>query len=432
MDILFINPSINPDKDQEYIKSLRVDPDIPRQSSPKLGIAYMMAQAEKRGLNVEYIDMVAYNISINELLNYIKQNNPNMIGFTAFTVQVKTASIIALEIKKHFPEVMICLGGPHAIAMPEETKREFPVFDMVFSDEGEMLISFKLFDNLDKLCFPAWDKFDLTKYGGADPHQTKLELPISTSRGCPFNCVFCNRQFGQYRRHRSIKSIIDEIYYDIENFGATAINFCDETFVVDMKFSKNLFQRIIDEKLNDKIKWSCETRVDICDNELFEMMKESGCYYIFFGFESGDNEILLNSGKNFVTDDIINATSMAKNNGIVCCGSFILGLPGESEDSAMKSIHLAKKIDVYSTTFPIAVPFPNTDIRKMAENGDFGLRILSNDWDLYGKQTGEVMDSRYLVKEDLQKLQQYAYKYNPKKNLNRYISRIEGGKKIWA
>ncbi|MCK4817148.1 radical SAM protein, partial [bacterium] len=260
-------------------------------------------------------------LSIEEVLQYINENKPLLVGFTAFTIQIKAAGFIANEIKKHFPDSLICCGGPHVIAIPRETLEQFHAFDFVVYSEAEVALieilknlkagrslsnikgvftngkndlSPNIINNLDHLPFPAWEEFDLTKYLGSYHHRTELELPMSTSRGCPFSCIFCCRSFGRKRRHRSISSIIKEIERNIDHFGCKAITFYDETFIANLEWSKELFKTMISRGLNKKIKWACETRVDNCSAELFRLMKKAGCNYVFFGFESADDNILKN------------------------------------------------------------------------------------------------------------------------------------------
>ena len=444
IDLLLINPSIDYEHDRKVLDSLRVENEIVRQRCPHIGIGYLLAVAKEENLRADYIDMVAYEVSVNRLMEYIDRTRPAFIGFTAFTIQIKAAGKIAERIKEKHPDILIGVGGSHATAVPKQTLEEFTSFDAVIMGEGEKTLTeiFRKLDkkplpaikgvitrqttdyshdrieNLDELPFPAWEHFDLTKYPGADPHNTELELPISTSRGCYGRCVFCVRPFGRRRISRSIDSIIAEIERNIAEFQCQAIYFLDETFVGNLKFSYGLFNEMIKRGLNRKIKWSCETRVDNVSPELFELMKRAGCYYIFFGLESADNEMLKVAGKNFSISQIRKAMSWANEAGIISAGSFILGLPGESEETARKSIELAKELSIYSTTFPIAVPFPGTEIRRMAENNEYGLRILSNDWDDYGKQFPGVMESSSLSIQRLRELQKEAYEFNPKKTLS--------------
>lgn len=452
LDILLINPSIDYLKDQKEILLRRVEEDVPIADSPSPGIGYLLAIAKQNHLNAKFIDMVAEKVSIDKLLRYINISNPNLIGFTSLTVQIKSAGFIAKEIKKRFPNILICVGGIHATVMPKETLDEFDAFDFVVCGEGELVL-FNIFENLkkgkslesikgvvprgkadfsfdriadlDKFPFPAWEEMDITKYGGIYPHRTKLELPVWTSRGCPFSCIFCTRPLGRNRIHRSVVSVINEIERNVSDFGCESIAFIDETFIVNLKWSSELFNSIIQKGLNKKIIWSCETRVDNASPELFRLMKESGCYYVFFGLESGDEVILNRSRKGFPISQARNAVKWAKDAGIIPAGSFIIGLPGETEETVMKSIKLAQELDLYSVTFPIAVPFPGTILRKTAENHEYGMRILTSNWDDYGKQYPGVMDSEELSIDRRRELQKLAYSMLPKKKINEYKEKIK-------
>jgi radical SAM superfamily enzyme YgiQ (UPF0313 family) len=218
--------------------------------------------------------------------------------------------------------------------------------------------------------------------------------------------------------------VIEEMWRDITDFGAEAIAFLDETFVASRKFSEKLFLRMIKEGLHKKVKWSCETTVHLDDPKYYRLMKEAGCYYIFYGFESANEEMLKRIGKGVKhKSQIVKAIEAAAPSGITCVGSFILGLPGETEETVMESIELSKVLspNVYSVTFPIAVPFPGTAAREFAQTGKYGLKILTDDWDDYGKQFPGVMDSHHLSIDRLRELQTLAYDVNPKKNMDEFL-----------
>lgn len=455
IDILFIIPSTNFVQDQKYVLDRRIEEGIPNQESPHIGIAYMLAIAKQNGLRAKFIDMVIDSFSIEKLLQYIEKYKPSLVGLTAYTIQIKSAGFIAKEIKKKFPETLICIGGPHATVIPKETLEEFDGFDFVICGEGELIllkifdilkkensisknslsdikgvvtrdkrdVSYDAIEDLDALPFPAWEEFDLTKYPGAFPNNFKVELPISTSRGCLHSCIFCVRPFGRNRRHRSVDSVINEIERNIRDFGCESICFVDETFTANLEWNRELFETMILKGLNKKIKWSCETRVDSVSPELFHLMKKAGCNHIFFGFESGDDTIL-KTIKNCTVSQIEQTIKWAKDVGLVCFGSFIIGLPGDTEETINKSIELAQKLDIYSTTFPIAVPFPGTVLRTMAIKHKYGLKILSNNWDDYGKQYPGVMESKQLSIDKRRELQKKAYESLPKKCLDEYIKRL--------
>lgn len=444
LDILFVNPCANINSELLRKDKMKMSEKIPRQEPPHMGMGYMLSICRKEGIKAEYIDMAAYTIDTEDLLKIIEQKRPLVVGFSAFTVQVKSAAYVAGRIKDKFPDIMTCLGGPHATAIPKETLKEFPEFDFVVNAEADNLLS-KIVNNinnltnipgittrqtdkvignrildLDSLPFPAWDLFDLTKYPGSDPHRTRLELPMATSRGCPFTCNFCARMFGRKRINRTVDSVIEEMERNITDFGATAFYFLDETFIANPAWNEQLFKKMIDRGINKKIKWSCSTRVDIVTPEMFKLMRKSGCYYVFFGFEHGDDEMLKIMGKKVDAEQARKAVKWAKASDLVVVGCFILGLPGETLETARLNMNFAKSLDIYSTSFPIACPYPGTLLRKQAEKHEYGLKILTDNWDDYGKQYPGVLESNILSIDVLRSLQKEAYELNPKKKLDDY------------
>jgi len=470
-DILLINPTEDVAlrhatrkkfaSHQEFVDSQLAD-GLAMAQSPHIGLAYLLAVAHhKNGMTGHVIDMAADKLGVEDILDWVDKHRPSVVGITAFTIQVKSASYIAEKIKDKHPDTLVILGGAHATAMPVEALKEFPAFDATIPGEAEnpwynllnnldaissvpgvvTLDNEKTLyvnktvhntptkqimriDSLDDIPFPMWEAFNLSNYAGESPHRTSLELPISTSRGCPYGCNFCSRMFGRKRIYRSVDSTIEEMWRNVKDFGAEAICFLDETFVASKKFSEELFLRMIDEGLHKKIKWSCETTVHLDDPQYYKLMKEAGCYYIFYGFESANEEMLKRIGKGVKhKSQIVKAVTAASSAGICCVGSFILGLPGETEETVMESIELSKVLspNVYSVTFPIAVPFPGTAARTFAQTGKYGLKILTNNWDDYGKQFPGVMDSNHLSIDRLRELQALAYEENPKKNMDEFL-----------
>ncbi|MDO9542698.1 MAG: radical SAM protein [Kiritimatiellia bacterium] len=450
LDLLLINPSLDWRLETEKKTSMRVDKTIPNLESPHIGMAYLLAVAKKTGIKTKYCDMVADGLSVEELIDFIKETKPRLIGMTAFTVQIRAAGIIAEHIKAAWPQAVIMIGGCHASALPAQTLGEFSGFDFVVCGEGEVLLPsiFELAVNLDSLralpgiiCrgptgakwepikavdsipFPAWDALDLSKYAGVYPHRTRQELPMVTARGCPFRCTFCCRALGSKMRRRSVASVITEIEHNIEQYGCESIAFADETFIFEKKWAEAFFNEMLRKGLHRKITWSCSTRVSNMSPELFRRMRATGCYYIFFGLESADNDTLKRIKKGTTVAEIRNAIQWCKQAGIIPVGAFIIGLEGDSEEHVHKAVALGRELDLFSITFPIAVPFPGTELRSLALRGEYGLKIMSDNWDLYGKQDPGVMESADFSLARRKELQQIAYAQFPKQKLAKYLDR---------
>lgn len=451
LDLLLVNPSLDWKMDQERKKAIRIEENIPNQETPHIGMAYLLSVAKQEGIHAQYIDMVMEGVSVEQLIDYVRDVEPSLVGLTAFTIQANTAGAIANRVKESFPSTKICIGGPHAIAAPQETLDAFAAVDFVVCGEGELILtkimealnseeklsridnvltrgkntaSISTIRNLDAMPFPAWDMFDLSKYPGTYPHRTRLELPMITERGCPYKCTFCCRSHGDTLRRRSSQSIIAEIQHNTQKFQCESIAFLDETFIANTRAAKDFLNTLIDFGLNKKITWSCSTRVSNMTLELLQLMRKAGCYYIFYGMESADNDTLKRIGKGITVEQIRNAVKWTKQAGIVTVGAFILGLEGDTEQHILKAITLAEELDLYSVTFPIAVPFPGTSLRELALKKEYGMRVISDNWDHYGKQGYGALESDALPFDRRKELQCLAYERNPKKKLDEYMDRM--------
>ncbi len=457
LDMLLINPSTDFEAEILQKRTMRIEKDVPNQETPPSNIGYLMAAAKKEGLKVKFVDMVVDSVSVDELLRFVADLKPSLVGFSAFTKQICAAGQIAAQIKQAAPSVMTCVGGCHAIAMPKATLEEFPGIDFVFAGEAETQLphifnclqkprelvklhgvvtrdtadfSPLYIDDLDNLPFPAWEDFDLTRYPGNLPHRTNRELPMITTRGCPYKCSFCCRSNGDRIRYRSVNSVISEIKRNIEDFGCEAIVFNDENFILDKKRTDYLFSEFKRQGINRKIKWGCSMRVDNATPALMQKMKEAGCFYVFFGFESANDDTLIRIQKRTAVAQMLQAVNAAKRAGIVPVGSFIIGLPGDTKEDIYKAIALGKELDLYSITFPIAVPYPGTALREQALKHMYGMRVLSNNWEYYGrkavnsKEDFEILESDDMPAKMRKELQDLAYATHPKKIFDEYVKRL--------
>ena len=141
--------------------------------------------------------------------------------------------------------------------------------------------------------------------------------------------------------------------------------------------------------------------------------------------ESADDRTLKRIKKNITVAQIRNAVKWTKQAGIVPIGAFIIGLEGDTEKEVYKAIELAAELDLYSVTFPIAVPFPGSELRELALKNEYGMRIMSNNWDDYGKQEPGALESDALPWARRRELQKEAYARHPKKNYDLYVKQLK-------
>jgi p-methyltransferase len=199
---------------------------------------------------------------------------------------------------------------------------------------------------MNKIPFPDWELM---------PKSRELVYPIETQRGCPYSCKYCtypvySLKGGKYRLKDNQK-VIDEIKRNFEKYGIYRYRICDSNFTTPTKRALKLSEMIVKENLN--IEWSCYGRVDNMGNELAVAMKEAGCKVIFIGIESGSDMILRNMNKKFSRKQIYSGIKSIKRAGISITGSFIVGFPGETEQTVMmtKEVILNSGLDCYLASF---------------------------------------------------------------------------------
>lgn len=251
-----IEPSLDWERDYQIKMKLRVEDDVPCRESARINAGYMLASLKKAGLKARFIGMTPEGVSVDALLAIIDETNPSLIGMTAFTFQINTVGKMAKILKEKFPNIPICVGGCHVTALPQRTLEEFPEVDFVFMGEADTAIVdivakgprqpgvvFRggtscsvVPEKLNDLPFPAWEDFDLSKFPGMNPHGTRLELPVMSGRGCPFDCVFCGKALGKKVRRPSVDYVLAEIDRNIKQFKAEAITFLDETFILNKRW----------------------------------------------------------------------------------------------------------------------------------------------------------------------------------------------------
>ena len=409
-------------------------PTKPLQHSPfpPLGLGYLAAVLEKNKYEGDVIDCQALNLTHEEFRSQISKRQPVMVGLTATTRTYKSALRIAAIVKEIHPNCVTVLGGPHATFWDSEALNECPELDVVVRKEGEYTVlelvqriekgkSFydvvgttcrkdgeivrnpdrPYIENLDELPFPArhlWPLDVLRKYEDV--------FYLTTSRGCVFWCEFCAavRMFGRRYRMRSPKNVVDEIEFLNRTYGATQFTFCDDAFTVDQPRTEELCKEIRSRGL--KIKWNCGTRVDMITKELLLKMRAAGCVSVWFGVESGSQHVLNEMRKGISTEQTIRAIGWVRELGLKPVPNVLIGFPGETEESAWRTIKFAEKISPDNVAFfNIATPLPGTPMFNAVKDNEW-LRIF--DFDLYDCAT-PTFETPKLSMKDLERLYRQAF-----------------------
>lgn len=384
-------------------------------------LAYATAVLEKEGFDVKLLDMVAEGQSKGDLRLIMRKHKPDFVVLDSTTPSIYS-DIECAHIIKEESNATIIMVGPHISALPEQTlnyakgsidvacigEYDYTVRDVIqeydrlgevkgiaYYKDGRVIKTPQrpFIENLDELPFPAWHHLDLMKY--FDGGKLYPYIDIFSGRGCPNWCIFClwpQVMHGQRYRLRTPKNVVDEIEYDIKLcprvIKGGEFFFEDDTFTVDKERAILICEEIL--RRNLKITFSVNARSDSYDSKMFHMMKKAGCRELLVGFESGVQEILDKMNKNITVGDSYRFMEEARKAGFQVHGCFVIGLPGETEETAMKTIEFALSLGCDTVQFSGAVPFPGTIFFNMATKEGW---LKTTDWSMWlsdGEQKGVV------------------------------------------
>ncbi len=369
-----------------------------------INLLYLAAYVRKFGHDVKVFDYEVEDFDINKIKDFC----PDIVGLTAMTPTIKKAARIAKQIKKKI-KTTVLIGGKHVTALPRQTLKEFPAFDIGIVGEGEEILkdicdskSLKKIKgivyrsgrkiilnkrrppikNLDKLPFPARDLIDMKKYRGAStPGLSREFLNITElyiNRGCNWGlCTFCASMLTHRKfRERSIGNVVEEMRECIDKYGINHFTIDDDTLTTSKKRTLDFCREV--KKLN--VTWDCDSRVTI-DKEMIRAMKKSGCKKIAFGVESGSQRVLQMIRKGITVKQIKDAFKWCKEVGMETSAFFMIGAhPDEAWEDLEKTKELIGEIKPDYITASIAVPYPGTEIRKQMLERNL---VFSDDWSTY-------------------------------------------------
>ena len=373
---------------------------------PPLGLAYIAAILRNHNHSVRIIDMNVETKDLEELEKICEKEQPDIVGISSATITYNTCINILKRIKNVIPSAIRIVGGPHASILPHEFVN---YSDFVVIGEGEytMLELVKTLENgedpsniegllfkkdgkivetgprplitcLDNLPFPARDLLHMEAYNDN-------KGAILTSRGCPFNCIFCNSYliFGKKFRARSPKNVVDEIEYLVKKYNVHVIRVLDDMFTLNRKRVIEICNEILNRGLNIEWELTNGTRVNKVDKELLEKMHEAGCYRIYYGIESGSEKVLKMLRKGIKLDQVRRVVKWTKEIGIEVGGFFMIGGPGETTETLKETEKFIDELNLDYVHLSIATPYPRTDFWNwVLKNG----RFVTNDYSKFEKE----------------------------------------------
>ena len=406
LDLVLINPPIT--MEERYGKFAALG-----SNTPNLGLCYLAASARSKGFTVKIVDSPVQNLDIDQTVSLVKELNPKFIGITAPTVSIIRASRLAKTIKDIGIKTPLIIGGAHVSALPLETMKEFPAFDVGVINEGELTIldllntagsprdlekisglvvrtggavfltsPRKPIEDIDLLPYPAFDLLpDMVKYYRPASH-SYLRLPsaaLVSSRGCNGTCTFCARPFiGEKYRGHSAEYTLGMIDLLVKQYGVRDILFYDDNFLLDKKRVTDICEGLLKKSYN--LSWSCLARNETISPDFCELIKRAGCWQIAFGIESGDQTILNNLKKRTTVEKNLRAIKLTNKAGIHSRGYFMIGCPGETVESMNKTMEFTVSSGLKDFHSTFLTPMPGSELFETAES--YG--TFDRDWNKLG------------------------------------------------
>lgn len=373
---------------------------------------------------ISVIDAIAAGWDARKTRGAIEKNPPDAVFFVTGTASWKQQFLFLDDLKKSVPAVMVGSGG-NLFFEAERFLKEHAFLDAILLD----YTSDALLRYLGGKGGPTPDLATRTGYSVADvrgngggkeisyapprhdlfplkryrlPHAKSFPFTrMLTSIGCPYRCRFCLTSQMPYRIRR-IDNVVQELHA-LNGYGIHQIDFCDPTFVVKRERTLDLCSAISSAGL--RLHWSCNSRVDAVDEECLRAMKRAGCHIVFFGVESGNQAMLDRYAKGITIEAIRRAFTLCRDIGMETLAYFIIGLPGETRESAEETIALAHDLKPDYVSFDLATPDYGTPLMQEAK----GNGRIPQSLDSFDSTTYPVMEIGTLTKDEVWNLRNRAY-----------------------
>ena len=377
---------------------------------PNMSLCYLAPILEREGHEVGIIDSNVLCLGIKETIEWLREFQPEVIGFNILTEGFKDM-VPWMQAIKESMKLPIIVGGFHLKLYPRETMtyncidyaavgqawHTFPellsaiengerdmsgIKGLCYRENGEIVMTEPREDTttLDEVPFPARHLIPNERYSTILTKQWPITVML-TGQGCPFHCLYCDMT-GWYQPRDPLK-VVDEVEECIKRYDIKEFFFQDETFTVNRK----RVYAICNELLRRGIKtgFAIRTRADCVTREMLFLLKAAGCVRVNFGIETGDEEISKNIRRDVTLAQIRNAVGWAKEAKLVTLGFYLLGSPGETEETIRRTIDLAVELDTDYVSISKLVPVPNSELYELIvkETGrDFWREYTLGDWDV--------------------------------------------------
>jgi len=365
-----------------------------------MGLLSLAAWMEKHGHQADIHDCYAFPGQDDRIFKYIKEERPHFVGFSTTTSSFLDGIRLSNRIREIQPAIRIVFGGVHLSGLRERLLRDFPVIDYGVVGEGEQALlelmetNGKNLENieglvfrkkeevfftgfrknlldLDVLPFPSYEKLEGFPQSYKLPIFSYPKAPnttVITSRGCPYTCSYCDRSvFRRTYRYNSPEYMMEMLTYLHQRFNIKHVNIYDDTFT--LRRDRVMMFCELKIKSGLRMTFNCAARTEQLDFEMLKMMKKAGCWMISLGIETGDPDLLkrhrsyLPSAKmDNPLENIRDMVHLIKKAGIRAKGLFMMGLPGETEESIDKSMEYVFSLPLDEFNLAKLTPFPGAPI----------------------------------------------------------------------
>ena len=374
----------------------------PQYGIPPMGILYIGAELQRAGVDVRVLDADIDGLTAHEMVERILRSEPDLVGFSAMTPQVPATLEACFRLKQCRPELPLAIGGAHVSSTHSDLFTQSDDVDFLVDGEGEITM-LEVCQNLEKGSLPEClagipgviykdaagmvvanppraffkelDEFAPLDYAMVDPWKYKIPtLPgppvvgLMITRGCPFKCTYCDAPTttGKKIRFHSPERAVADIVRLHREFGVRGFSFRDSTFTAKKKWVVDFCEQLIASGV--EIAWRCNTRVDCLTEDLLRLMKRSGCHTINFGVESGHPEVLRRIKKEVDIEQIYQAHRWTNAIGIRTYTTFLVGSPGETDETLRATLEVAKKARPSMAMFFVTIAYPGTELYTEAVN----------------------------------------------------------------
>lgn len=378
------------------MKIVLVYPNLTRLERVTLGIGCIVSYLKARGHECELVDYT-WGGGIEDTVNKVRETGAKIVGFSVKSGEVDFCAAIARRLKQEFNSTIL-FGGVHPSVAAEDTialdsvdiickgEGEAPTAELLDSMETGVIdtsianLWFKkdggiikndirtLVQNLDDLPFPDRDLFDTQLY--IDRSGT---VDIISGRGCPYQCSYCveptyQKIFkgkGRFVRYRSVDNVLEEIADLQRRFKFSRINFVDDVFTIDIRWLREFSAKY---KKHFKIPYTCNARIEALREESFQLLKDSGCFSLEMGIESGSERIREQVLERKMSNQkIIDAFDMARKYGLRTMSFNIVGIPYETKWDIRETIKLNRRLNPSSVQVSMFQPYPGTSLHTLCK-----------------------------------------------------------------